>query len=227
MQSDCNKVTPGELEQSRGLLSATIGHERQPSRHSSLAARFESIFPGATCLAGAGPEGSEIWVPVELDDGWYGLPSFRFMGAAAHEPEIADNGVRYAAPGNMALANLLSHQELGTARIAGDHLHGVLRSAKDLGRVLALARLAGTEETLSWPERWGRAVQAVSPSYEKDLRSTAGNGLRLLLAHEGALEDARHAIDVGLLAGYGVTVDALKAIGERLLVDAIEPFERS
>jgi hypothetical protein len=35
---------------------------------------------------------------------------------------------------------------------------------------------------------------------------------------------SHHAIDVGLLAGFGHDVEAVRAMGERLLVDAIEPL---
>jgi hypothetical protein len=46
------------------------------------------------------------------------------------------------------------------------------------------------------------------------------------LNHDKALDEARYMVDYGLLGGYGVSTDSLKAVGERLLVDAIEPFER-
>lgn len=92
-----------------------------------------------------GQEKLKEWIPIEMDDGWYGLPSFRFMGVAAEGPITADNGIRYAAPWNMALANLLSHPTVGDIMIEGGDLRGILRSAKDLGRVLGLAHLAGAE----------------------------------------------------------------------------------
>jgi hypothetical protein len=48
----------------------------------------------------------------------------------------------------MAAANLLSHKELGTARMTGAiEGRSLLRSAKDLGRVLSLAWLAGPDQT--------------------------------------------------------------------------------
>ena len=56
-----------------------------------------------------GQKEPKLWVPCELDDGWYGLPCFRFMGLLAEEPPVSDVGISYAAPAMMALANLLSH----------------------------------------------------------------------------------------------------------------------
>ena len=40
----------------------------------------------------------------------------------------------------------------------------------------------------------------------------AGDGLRALLAEPEALDEARHAADVGLLHGYQVTAEQLVAI---------------
>ena len=45
-----------------------------------------------------------------------------------------------------------------------------------------------------------------------------------LLADENALEDARKTTDVGLLRGLDLTAEMLKATGERLLIDVIEPL---
>lgn len=57
-----------------------------------------------------------------------------------------------------------------------------------------------------------------------DLGAHVGDGLRELLTRGDALDDALHAVDVGLLSGFGVTKDGLVAIAERLVVDAIDPF---
>jgi hypothetical protein len=57
------------------------------------------------------------WTPVEIDGGWYGLPSFRFMGLVEHSPRSTPHGFQYAASEMMSLANLLSHRTLGTDRI--------------------------------------------------------------------------------------------------------------
>jgi hypothetical protein len=84
------------------------------------------------------------WIPCALADGWYGIPCFRFMAILASRRKSSDVGIDYAAPELMALANLLSHPSLGTERMSAP-IRGrrLLRSAKDLGRVLALSYLAG------------------------------------------------------------------------------------
>jgi hypothetical protein len=99
-----------------------------------------------------GQREAKCWIPVNLADGWYGLPSFRFMGLTASYRLRSESGLEYASPAMMALANLLSHPMVGNERIQSGPMQGFLRSAKDLGRVLALARLAGRDETETWVE---------------------------------------------------------------------------
>jgi hypothetical protein len=164
------------------------------------------------------------WVPVQMDDGWYGLPSFRFLGLTSLNRLTSNAGLEYASPSAMALANLLSHPIIGTDRIESGPTRGLLRSAKDLGRVIALARLAGRDETESWPPIWLDALKTCFPSDWRELAGRAGNGLMELLADENALEDARKTTDVGLLRGLDLTAEMLKATGERLLIDVIEPL---
>ncbi len=210
------------------------------------------------------------WIPIQLDDGWYGLPTFRFMGLTGVERQSAANGLAYAAPWMMALSNLLSHPEVGTATMS-EPIDGrtLLRSAKDLApplppppppppppssplppppppssppppppspppllplplsrRVLGLALLSGREETEMWPARWAVAMRESFPSDQVELAARAGDGLRALLDDPGALDQARHALDVGLLAGRGVTTEQLRDVGERLFVDALEPLHQ-
>jgi hypothetical protein len=119
------------------------------------------------------------WVPIQLSDGWYALPCFRFLGLAAHGRLIAAEGLFYAAPRMMALANLLSHPSVGTERMS-EPIGGrsLLRSAKDLGRVLALARFAAVEEIQGWSAAWEAALRATFPSEFQALAGRAGDGLR-------------------------------------------------
>jgi hypothetical protein len=56
------------------------------------------------------------------------------------------------------------------------------------------------------------------------LALSAGAGLRELLDDDDALDQARHAVDVGLLAGKDVTLENLRATGQRLLDDALQPL---
>jgi hypothetical protein len=164
------------------------------------------------------------WIPLQMDDGWYGLPSFRFLGVSSLNRLTSSVGLEYAAPSMMALANLLSHPRIGSDRIESGPMQGLLRSAKDLGRVIALARLAGREETELWPKSWLEALKHCFPEEWKNLTSRAGDGLRELLGDDDALEQARKTADVGLLSGMGIEAEMLRASGDRLFLDVIDPL---
>jgi hypothetical protein len=166
----------------------------------------------------------KVMIPYEVNGGWYVLPSFRFMAVLSHE-QRTHNGVAYAAPSMMALANLLAHRQLGTARVS-EAMAGrnPLRSAKDLGRVLALARLELRETTEAWPALWLSALQRCFPDQWRELAQHAGDGLRALLADNGALNDAHHTVTLGLLDGAGVTIDQLQLVGQQFVLDVIEPL---
>jgi hypothetical protein len=138
----------------------------------------------------------------------------------------SSSGLEYASPCMMALANLLSHPELGTARMATPvGSRQILRSAKDLGRVLALAWLAGDDETETWSGRWRFALEDRFPDRWKGLAARVGDGLRALLDDANAFEEAWFTCMTGLLAGKNVTLDQLRATAARLLADCIEPLE--
>lgn len=164
------------------------------------------------------------WIPLELTDGWYGLPSFRFLGIASVDRIASHVGLEYACPSMMALANLLSHPEVGTGRIESGTMQGLLRSAKDLGRVIALSHLAGREETETWSESWLRAVKSCFPERWKELFGNLGSGLEELIHDENALEEARQTTDIGILNGMNISSEQLQAIGERLIADVCEPL---
>ena len=171
---------------------------------------------------------AKSWVPVELADGWYGLPTFEYLALAAVGRQTSEFGLDYAAPCMMALANLLSHPILGVVRmstpIGG---RSILRSAKDLGRVLALAHLAGRRETETWPSTWRDALRQCFPDTWAARATRTGNGLRELLVDHDAFEQAWFSCDYGLLSGRDVAMDQLQATAKRLLMDAIEPLEAS
>jgi hypothetical protein len=178
------------------------------------------------------PERDQIepksWVPIQLDDGWYGLPSFRFLGLTLHDPQPPTPlGIVCAGPSMMALSNLLSHSTVGTVQVS-EPLAGrrLLRSAKDLGRVLALARLSEREETEAWVGQWERALRDRFPMECSMLARHVGDGMRELLHTRAAMRDALHAVDHGLLARMEVTVEQLQAVGDQLIADAIDPIAR-
>ncbi len=166
----------------------------------------------------------KCWTPIQINDGWYGLPSFRFLGLTFLNRLKSTVGLEYALPSMMALANLLSHPDIGTARIESGPMAGLLRAAKDLARVIALARLAGRDEAEQWLPQWRAALELCFPDDWKNLALRLGDGLKELLGDENALEDACKTTDVGLLSGMGVTTTMLRASGERLRMDVIDPL---
>jgi hypothetical protein len=171
-----------------------------------------------------GQQDAKRWIPVSMADGWYGLPSFRFLGVTALNRLKSSVGLEYASPSMMALANLLSHPKVGTARMEAGPMVGLLRAAKDLGRVIALARLAGRDEAERWLPQWRKALELCFPDDWKNFALQLGDGLTELLGDDNALEDAHKTTSVGLLSGMGVTPTMLRASGERLLADVIDPL---
>jgi len=163
-------------------------------------------------------------VPVKLRDGFYGLKSYRFMGLAAHFRRQSEEGLGYAAPEMMALSNLLSHRAVGTTRIESGVFAGTLRSAKDLGRVLALAHLAEGEAE-QWPGRWEYAMRACFPGSWREHARRTGSGLRELLSDDDAMDEAVTTTEYGLLNQMGVDVAQLRAVGARFEVDVVREFE--
>lgn len=106
----------------------------------------------------------------------------------------------------------------------------IKRSNKDLGRVLALALLAERKEEdtlLTWARLWADALQARFPARWQELALQAGPGVRQLLQqdHVEDFGEALHTCAYGLLASQPPTPALLRAAGERLLADAIEPLE--
>jgi hypothetical protein len=166
------------------------------------------------------------WVPLQLKDGWYGLPSFRFLGVVSIGRIASHVGLEYAQPSMLALANLMSHPQVGTIRIESGDMWGVLRSAKDLGRVIALARLEGREGAEAWREHWLSAIQECFPTSWKALLNNVGSGLEELLADDNAMDDARKTTDIGLLNGMDVSAEMLRATGDRLIQDVIMPLRK-
>ena len=169
---------------------------------------------------------SKRWVRIKLLDGWYGLPSFRFLGVAAIDRIVSHVGLEYANPPMMALANLLSHPEVGKSRIESGNLKGLLRSAKDLGRVIALAHLSGREETERWVDPWLNAIKTCFPEQWRYLLNDLGKGLEELIDDDNALEETRLTTDVGILNGMNISSDQLNAIGQRLINDVVEPLRK-
>lgn len=185
----------------------------------------ESFFIELLGLPEPGERRAKTWVPCRLPDGWYGMPCFRFMTLLREDRVSTTFGIQHASPCLMALANLLSHPTIGTERMSGE-LEGrsILRSAKDLGRVLALAHLEPADELETWELVWERALRAQFGTEASALAARVGSGLSHLLDDHTALDEAHHTTDIGLLGGLQVTPDQLAIAGKRLLADVIEPF---
>lgn len=190
--------------------------------------RSRDYFIEVLGLPGTGQSQALVWIPVRLSDGWYGVGCFRFMRLNAFNRRKSSEGLEYASPAMMALSNLLSHPTLGRKRMT-DPIGGrrLLRSAKDLGRVLSLAWLSGRSETESWLEPWSLALRKCFPNRWQFLARTAGRGLEELLQTNHALEEAHIASNNGLLAGKGVTAENLKAVGLQVANDLFRPLARS
>lgn len=80
------------------------------------------------------------------------------------------------------------------------------------------------------PEQMDLPIEGLEACFPQDwheLAQGAGSGLRELLAQDAVLGEALHTCEVGLLRGRGVTLDNLRATGERVLVDIIEPLEEA
>jgi len=123
----------------------------------------------------------------------------------------------------MALANLLEHPTIGpeTIRDSG----GIKRSNKDLGRVLAIARLSPLESIEKWAAAWLEAMRAVMPDEAEAARGRIGDGLRALLASPADMEQAVETCNNSLLAGQKATAEELAATAARVLGMAVAGVE--
>ena len=170
------------------------------------------------------------WARLTTSHGHFGLPSFGFIGLTNLDPISTDFGISIARPEMMALANLLEHPVIGKDTMSSGFADrmDIKRSNKDLGRVLAIARLAvgGDEDALlAWSRRWKDALQERFPAEWCELAGQVGDGLRALLASEQDFEQAFYTCANGLLALRPPTLIQLRIVGRRLLQDAIEPLE--
>ena len=171
------------------------------------------------------------WTRLETEHGHFGICSFRFLSLTNYEPIKTELGIYVARPEMMALAALLEHPEIGEQRMSGGFAGraDVKRSNKDLGRVLAISRLATkTDEDIleTWPAIWEAALRDRFPDSWTELATRAGDGLRALMGNEADLEEAHHTIVNGLLVSQPPSREMLRIIGRRLLQDAIDPLNK-
>jgi len=166
------------------------------------------------------------WLRLPLPGGHFGLPSYRYLDVATHGAPMTEFGLRCARPSLLALSNLLRNPEIRPetmdALVEGRKIR---RSNKDLGRVVAIARLSGADGAREWPGVWIEALRACHGDVWRPLAGRTGSGLRALLASASDLEEARVTCNAGLLAREPVTLEQYRREAERVLVDAIEPTE--
>ena len=152
--------------------------------------------------------------------GWYGLPSFRFMGVTAEHLLTSKSGLQYAHPAMMALANLLAHRSAGTHKMSSAYGgREILRSAKDLGRVLALTlltRMDREQDVETWGDLWIQAMRTCFPEDWRDLSLRIDDGLRAIQADRDAFEQALHSVNYGLLEAQEITDEQLGAVADTL-----------
>lgn len=171
------------------------------------------------------------WLRLKTSAGHLAIASFGFLALASCEPIMTECGIAIARPEMMALANLLEHPAIGTQTMSGGFAGrpGVKRSNKDLGRVIAISRLATAEDEAvldSWPTLWRVALRECYPDDWRGLANHSGEGLRQLLSRPTDLHEAHFTCVNGLLASHPPSLEAFAIAGRRLLLDAVEPLER-
>ncbi len=159
---------------------------------------------------------------LELSTGHFGLPSFEYLTLSTFEPALTPFGVYCARVEMMALANMLEHPRIGPDLIKNTTTK---RSNKDLGRVLAIARLSNESSVADWPEAWVSGLRSCYPDRWRDLSRAAGAGIRELVDSRGDLLQAVETCNNGLLSSRQVTLEELELTARRFLQDAVAPLE--
>lgn len=169
---------------------------------------------------------------ISTSRGDFALPSFGYLALPGLAPLATEFGFSIARPSMMALANLLEHPAIGDAVMSRGFAgrQEMKRANKDLGRVIAIARLEmerDEDALLRWPQVWLEALQRRFAADWHALAMRAGDGLRELLQRPADLEQAHFTCAMGLLADMPPTLEAFSIAGKRLLADAIDGLRRA
>lgn len=235
--------TIAETLLSAGWKRKTTGEHAQPGYESTPVERLPAVrlYP-----PGVDPEEESAWflelltVPesmdasgrswtrLELSEGHFGLPSFRFLTLTAFKPLRDDGtGLQYARPEMMALANLLEHPEIRPERMSAlIEERAIKRSNKDLGRVIALAYLADMDNYRPWASVWLEALIERFPDDWPSFAERVGYGLNTLLGSRDDFEEAHYSANNGLLSNEGVDIEAFRAAADRLMGEAMDELRR-
>ena len=170
------------------------------------------------------------WQRMKTKYGDFGICSFGFLSLTNFKPLATEFGIFIARPEMMALANLLEHPTVGSEKMSGgfSDRRDVKRSNKDLGRVVAIARLATGEDEdalLAWAGSW---IEALKDSFVEDwpeLAARVGSGLRDLLSSPADLEEAHFTCVAGLLSDVPPTMEEFRIAALRLLEDVVRVVE--
>ncbi len=162
--------------------------------------------------------------------GDFTICSFGYLSLTNFKPLTTEFGIFIARPEMMVLANLLEHPTIGPETMSGGFggRDGVKRSNKDLGRVVAIVRLATGEDEdvlLTWADTWIEALQDRFEDDWRDLAARVGSGLRELLDSPADFEEAYHTCVTGLLAEVPPSLDGLQIAAQRLLEDVVSVVE--
>lgn len=160
------------------------------------------------------------WRRFKTPAGHFGLPSYRYLPFATHDPEPTPFGLRVAHPANMALAHLLEHADPDETPMSSSPAGpGFRRYEKDLARAVSLwwLSLRARPRPLAarlWQQRWLAAAQALNAGPATTVFARASLGAealrsRLLAAHTQAR--------ASVLAGFEVGLDEFRASHHDLL----------